>query len=294
MKQLYDIPTDETLRAMTENGSQGFPFAVYYDEIDRYRLKCVNWHWHREFEFTVVTNGPVVCDVGMQSVTLQPGQGLFINCGEIHRFSGQGGTLRDVLFAPEFIAPPDSAIFQKYIAPVANASMKCRVLHPGSAASLFACFDELYSSAQRPMQELYTHRVACQMWEELFPLIQPELTETEPASDRLVRARMQLMLEFIRQNYQQSINLDDIADSAQISKSEAFRCFRKGIQSTPGKYLTEYRLERAKEMLTTTDDTVTIVAKHTGFQSAGYFCRVFKSRFGMTPESYRKSETSIS
>ena len=57
-----------------------------------------------------------------------------------------------------------------------------------------------------------------------------------------------MMREFVETHFQEKLSLDAIADSASISKSEALRCFRLAIRSTPVRYLLDYRLGRAKDL----------------------------------------------
>ena len=95
------------------------------------------------------------------------------------------------------------------------------------------------------------------------------------------------MMQFIVKNYREKISLDEIAAAANISKSEALRCFHLGIRSTPVRYLVDFRLNRAKELLEATNDTVTEIAAEVGIDNISYFVRIFTRKFGMTPRAYR-------
>ena len=55
-------------------------------------------------------------------------------------------------------------------------------------------------------------------------------------------------------------------------------------------YINEKRFNLALDLLTTTSCTNSKIAEMTGFNSATYFYTVFKKRFGMTPDNYRKKE----
>ncbi|MCI8327048.1 MAG: AraC family transcriptional regulator, partial [Lachnospiraceae bacterium] len=50
--QIYEVETDESLRSILEYGTPEFPFTYYYDEINRYHEKSVEWHWHNELELS--------------------------------------------------------------------------------------------------------------------------------------------------------------------------------------------------------------------------------------------------
>ena len=58
--------------------------------------------------------------------------------------------------------------------------------------------------------------------------------------------------------------------------------------SSPIKYLTAVRIQKSKELLRFTDDTLAKIAKIVGFSSEQYLSRVFKALEGISPREYRK------
>lgn len=57
--------------------------------------------------------------------------------------------------------------------------------------------------------------------------------------------------------------------------------------------LIQYRLSCAARLLSTTKNPVSSIAEETGFSSSGYFCRKFKERYHMSPNSYRKQMNAL-
>jgi len=96
------------------------------------------------------------------------------------------------------------------------------------------------------------------------------------------------MLRFIETHFSEDITMGDIASSADISKSEATRCFKRAFQETPYNYLIEYRLSKAATLLTTTDLPVGEIAGLTGFNSSSHFGKLFRESTGRSPREYRK------
>ena len=88
--------------------------------------------------------------------------------------------------------------------------------------------------------------------------------------------------------YFEKITLEDIAASANVSEREALRTFKKSLGKAPFDYLNEYRLDKARELLETTDLTITEIAVSTGFSDSAYFGKVFRNYFECTPGGYRK------
>lgn len=67
------------------------------------------------------------------------------------------------------------------------------------------------------------------------------------------QARLQLMMQYIHQNYSHNISLEELADHARISKSTALNLFRKFLHITPINYLIHYRLNEAALLLSKTE-----------------------------------------
>lgn len=293
--QLFEMVTDETLRATNRYGTPEFPFAVYLDDLETCKERRVEWHWHRELEFSAVVSGPVDCLIRAERIRLRPGDGIFLNSGVIHRFeAARGGVLNDVVFAPEFIAPKDSAVCRRYVEPLVKSGLEYAVLD-GEREEHRACLEQLgriYGQGQQsgPLWELRIQTLCMSLWESFFPCICGDLEAQGQPVKKLLQVRLQMMLDFIRRQYMQHIGLEEIAAAANVSKSEALRCFRLGIQTTPVRYLNEYRLSRAEERLLATADKISAVAWKAGFESAGYFCRVFKKQYGVTPAEFRSRE----
>jgi len=81
-----------------------------------------------------------------------------------------------------------------------------------------------------------------------------------------------------------------LADSANISKSEASRCFQAYLQKSPVNYLLSYRPERAKYFLQQSGETINEIAERCGFQTASYFGKLFRREMGMTASQYRNNK----
>ena len=58
---------------------------------------------------------------------------------------------------------------------------------------------------------------------------------------------------------------------------------------TPIHYITQWRMQLARQMLIDTNDTVIAIAENTGYQSEAAFGRVFKKTFSIAPVAYRKT-----
>lgn len=293
--QVFDIPTDDTLRETRQHGDIAFPFQHYLDDINRFFGESVPWHWHAEFEFITVSQGTVVCFAGNREYTLHPGEGMFINSGIIHRFeSPDHGLMPNILFLPEFLAPKGSLIYNQYIKPLLAADFPCLFLSREIPwqKQLLSQFDQLYKAADTQdlaHREWVLYTQILDLWNTLFFHLEPSaLNQKATAHSQLPQARLQKMIEYIARNYASKITLSQIAASASVSKSEALRCFQTAIHTTPVEYLIQYRLNQAVHRLTTSNSTITEIALTCGFSSTSYFCRTFQKAYHQTPSAFRQ------
>jgi AraC-like DNA-binding protein len=92
---------------------------------------------------------------------------------------------------------------------------------------------------------------------------------------------------FIDEHYNQPIDLERIASQAAFSPYHFLRLFRQTFDETPHQYLTRRRIERARELLTMTDFSVTEVCFEVGYESLGSFSTLFRKYAGHSPQHYR-------
>ncbi|MGI5896919.1 MAG: AraC family transcriptional regulator [Oscillospiraceae bacterium] len=290
--QITEIKTDDTLRELRRHGRPDFPFEYYYDDIKGFDKQYVEWHWHNEFEFITVDTGPVDCSIGNERIRLAAGEGMFINSGVFHKFeSPLRGTAPNILFAPDFFASKDSAVYRNYIAPVLLSGCCFIAFQQRSVweTQILEQLNRIYQTAQSSdrLKELRIQALVCELWRLFYETAHDHFSTVKTSQNTLLQSRLQLMIQFIGNNYKEKIKLDDIAHAANISKSEALRCFHTGVQTTPVCYLIAHRLNRARELLLTTDDTIANISAEVGFDSGSYFTHTFTKTFGITPKAFR-------
>ena len=96
------------------------------------------------------------------------------------------------------------------------------------------------------------------------------------------------MADYLHEQYAQKLTLDVLSARYNISKYHLQRSFQHYFGQSPGEYLTQLRLTRAKELLRGTPDSVSAIASALGFMDVSYFVKLFKRFEGVTPLAYRK------
>ncbi len=98
------------------------------------------------------------------------------------------------------------------------------------------------------------------------------------------------VIEFIKTNYMKGINVREMANVIKMSESNLYAVFKKSTGSSPVKYLNEYRLSIACELLHHTDNTIRCIAEKVGIPDQFYFSKLFKAKYSMSPQKYRKQK----
>ena len=96
------------------------------------------------------------------------------------------------------------------------------------------------------------------------------------------------VLEYIHQNYQKPITLQDMANLVGYSPNYFHNIFRTVMGKTPQDYLMEERLRQAKWLLVQTEKTLSEIAYECGFSSQSHLCARFKRSVFCTPGEYRQ------
>jgi len=94
-------------------------------------------------------------------------------------------------------------------------------------------------------------------------------------------------LEYIEAHYDEPIALAEIARAAHLSVSRLAHLFKEQMGATLIDYVTGVRIERAKELLLSTDLSCTEICFEAGYSHQSYFTRTFKALVGMTPRQFR-------
>jgi len=108
--------------------------------------------------------------------------------------------------------------------------------------------------------------------------------KTEQAS---VQPDMQKILEYISLHIKENIEIDTLARIAGLSVSRFKMNFRKKVGIPPREYILRAKIEKAREIFTSTEQSITFVAHELSFSSSQYFSTVFKRYTFKTPSEFK-------
>lgn len=110
------------------------------------------------------------------------------------------------------------------------------------------------------------------------------------SSDAALKSDMARVLAFVSESYiDPGLNVEAIGERFMLRPSTLCTAFKKEYGETLFSYVTRLRLDKAMELLNTTNAPVSRICSQTGFGSVETMNRQFKKRFGTSPGKYRKS-----
>ena len=282
---------DRYFREQVQHGTTAFPCACYHDDLAK---EDVPWHWHDELEAAIVTEGAIHVVIGSEQFDLGTGDGFFVNTSALHSCQGltsEGCRLHSLVFHPRLVGgSAESSFNQSYILPVTQnkgfVGMRLDKADPWQEEVLdaleeawLACVQEY---ARFDLKARYALSTALALIAEHMVSMKAEVSPKHLRESERVKA----MLQFIMDNYGETIDTAAIARSASVSESECLRCFRSTLGTTPIRYLREYRIEQAANRLANSQASIADIAVACGFQDISYFTKTFREIKGNTPKEY--------
>lgn len=245
---------------------------------------------YENLRFLYVEAGTVIVRTPDTSVETQAGQGIFINRNVVHSLE-QKGDYRCV----GFMFP--AYFLEFYPGSPAQRQVEELLGHEGLSVLLFDGSEDWHEKVLAGLETLSAQEEPAgwqyetlALWTLVWSHIQGNVRPSAPKRRNAVSVRMRKFLCFVEQHYREEITLEELAADAGVSKSECLRCFRQSLDTTPYRYIMDYRLSKAVDLLINTDRQIGEIAVMTGFGQASYFGKCFRERLGCTPKEYRKGK----
>lgn len=100
--------------------------------------------------------------------------------------------------------------------------------------------------------------------------------------------RMNNIMKYVDENFTRDISLQEVAEYANLSVGYLSNYFKSEAGMNFVEYITYRRMERAKELLVSTNEKVYHIAEQVGYTNSQYFTTLFKKQVGVTPAEYRQ------
>ncbi|MGN7115343.1 AraC family transcriptional regulator [Lysinibacillus odysseyi] len=290
MMQIKNFKIDQQHRELTRHKTNLLPLACYKTTIQQNVHGYIPLHWHEEVQFVFVVEGNIRFQVNEQEITVEKGNGLFINSQCLH--GAKDGQYRNGIYIclnvlPSFLMMPE--LFSAYVVPYTQATNLNHIkLDQATSWGKEACAHilsiyELLAKAGE-FYEIHVSKHLTTLWLLLISNAKPV---TDPVNLKKNK-RMKEMLAWIHLHYDEAVTLEEIAKAGLLSKSECCRYFKSILGLSPIQYVNRYRIEKSLSLLQHTALSVTEIAYKVGFNGSSYFIEQFKKSMQTTPKSYQQ------
>jgi len=281
----------ELLEQIKLNPDESFFIGIFQDHIDKSR-----WHYHQEFELSFITEGTGRRIVGDSIEDFHPGDLIFIGpriphvwfpmASNIQQHSGR--TLESVymLFNQE-ILPEGLTRLPEFDNVRKAVSLSERgILIKG----------ETLNEVSRILLQLpYMSRIRRLIYfYEIMDLIGQcdsfdYLASSEYVKNKFATAnnRVRKIHEFLMKNYQEEIDLEEVAGIVHLAPASVCRFFKASTGLTVFEYLNKIKVDYACKLLLNTDKNIVDISYDCGFNNLSHFNKQFRKFIGKTPSQFR-------
>ena len=274
--------------------SEQFPIHIQYGyhEADDCYL-----HMHRDFsELVVVLGGRAQHIVGEESYPIAMGDVFVIDPYTAHRF-----TEAVHLKICKLMFRPEEVFAGLYDMKRLAGFQALFILEPHYSHNYHFCSQlrlaaSDFTSAQQRIEEMmavYTDKPSG--WQDqiaaLFHLLCLQLSRCyQETSIEKGNAFVKLAgaVAYLENHCCSEISTETLADIAGYSDRQFLRLFQSVFETTPHRYMTTLRMNKAQQLLRSSGISIGEIAWKCGYDDQNYFCRVFRKHTGMTPSAYRK------
>ena len=269
-----------------------FPFSIYR-ESSAERLINSRCSYDR-MEIVEVVSGDVVVQIGTEFIAAKKGDFLYVPPEMVFRIDSLGGnaTVRGMMFDSSILEENmenfDSEVFYMFYVQSRNKNTVFSKEHP------------LHPSLSRYMQEAYEEYslkdvcyklpIRANIYMMMTALLR-FYCGSKDETDRMVYhnvLRMRPVLDYIAEHYTEKIYIEKMSDMINVSADYFTRMFKDSIGKTPIDYINGLRVNRAMNLLCTTELSMAEIAEAVGFCNANYFHKIFKQYISLSPLAYRK------
>lgn len=311
MNAMNTLLLDHQLQESFQFVDSTFPINYFVDDFNHMANHQVPLHWHLGYEFFTTIYQDIEIQIGLKHLLLRKGETILIGGGQLHSYRMTNPNelclCPNIVFTNEVLAPITNGIFKKYFCQILNDSTLPYIVFSPKKEWQLTVLENLFKiyalleattsdkivahhaveaiKSDCPEIEIHQHLVS--IFQTLY-CHRADLLHTESdVREQQTQIRIQKMLHYIHEHFTENISLEQLADSAGISRSEAGRCFKKYYAQSPMNYVMLYRLKYSQELLLQSSLSINEVAFQCGFRDSSYFVKVFRRYFGKTPSKYR-------
>ena len=266
-----------------------FPAYIKKGQLSSYPDFRAVSHWHDDFEFILILDGQMSYDVNGQKLSLQTGEGIFVNSRCFHYGYSDSHTecfFICILLSPQLLSV-NTYFAQNCLNPlIQNTHFSYQKLSPAIRWQDYVLRDLeiLYENNLDRIQPF----TVLEKFAHILQLLSENMdTFPEQEKDTEDILALTAMIGYVQKNYPNRILLKDLSAAGNCCKTKCTSLFQKYLSTSPMLYLSRYRLEKSIFLLRNTAMSITEIAYACGFSNTSYFCELFRKYYSVTPKQFR-------
>lgn len=285
-----------SLKEAVQHGDFLLPFDIYRTRMPEY-FNSFPIHWHEEIEIVYVKGGYVEFNIDLETYVAEENDIAIIPPCVLHSFKQYNGNeahMLTMMFNMSMLTNNSTdACSIRYFTPFYERQLSMPYIikrdHPSYSKirDIYLSIVDTYDKKR----DFYELTIKSKLYE-LFYVFFAECFEKIDYDTTLknnTTKNIKAILDYISENYMNSITIEELSASVNLSKHYFMRFFKKYMGTTCIEYINDYRLNIATNMLLTTNSQITEIATSIGITNLSYFNRIFKKKYNMTPKEYRRS-----
>lgn len=245
------------------------------------------WHYHPEYELTLILEGSGKRIVGDNHASFSPGDLVLLGPNLPHTWVSEMASAAVVIqFTQEFIAPliqyPECDRIRRLLARASQG------IHFARRSAIQRAIETL--PANKGVNRITGLLEVLQALTGGVPLASPYF---QPAVGKKAEGRINKVFRYIHQHFSEELSLTKVAALIGLSESGFCKFFKRTTGKTFSDYVVDIRIGHACQLLSESDETISGIAWRSGFESITYFNRVFLKKKGMQPREFRKSNADL-
>ena len=253
------------------------PFIFHTDIALLSESTYSNWHDNTEFLFCIGGEG-VVHSAG-DDIIMRPGDSVIINPRCLHYITSEKSVSYRCLII-------DNSFFEENGFDIS----KTRFISHFTDTEAGVLMDGVLNAFTQSEGKVRVAEIRLAVLNYILHICKNYITEQTGEGGKISKSHEAILkaVEFIDNNYEKHLTIDEIASVAGFSKFHFSRLFKNYTGFTVIEHINGRRCENAKLMLENNSLSISQIAAECGFDSCSYFAKSFEKSFGMLPSQYRK------
>ncbi|MCE0800111.1 transcriptional regulator MelR [Buttiauxella sp. A2-C1_F] len=293
------LPPDPHMCSSTDSNTRS-PLSLYSEyqrmDIELRRPRSMEaCHWHGQVEVNVPFDGDVEYLINNEAVQIKQGHITIFWACTPHQLTRPGDCKNMAIFSLPmhlFLSwPLDRQLINHITHGTVLKSLTAQQLSPFEVQR----WQEEIKSPNEQIRQLAIDEI-CLMFKRFSlsgwqPILVNKPARTRSSGNNVSRHAqfyVSQMLEFIGENYDQALTIEQVAEHVKLNPNYAMGIFQRVMQLTMKQYITAMRINHVRALLSDTDKSILDIALTAGFHSSSSFYSTFNKYVGMSPQNYRK------